>query len=108
MNTATLDRTAYRTWWEAGGRNDLGTCPCLAPSGNPTGLPENLFRARPGFCTRHGGMLADREQFAAFILDGTFVERDLTEAQWQKAQRVILGLSVIDGGRQHDKQPSKP
>ena len=107
MDTAALDRDLYRAWWEAEGRDDLTACPCGQPSADAYdygafGRVQSAGVSRPGFCPRHAPMLASREEFAAAIMDGTFFERDLTEAQIRKAQWVIYGLRVIDGGKQSD------
>jgi hypothetical protein len=93
MNTETLDRNLYRAWWETEGRDDLDTCPCGNPVNEPwvagTGLPSG-----GGFCSRHYGCRltgATREDFAGWIIDGTFGERDLTEDEARKARRVAEG-----------------
>ena len=107
MNTATLDRDLYQAWWEAEGRGDLATCPCGQPSADAFdygtfGRFQSGGVSRPGFCPRHAHMLASREEFAAAVIDGTFVERDLTEAQIRKARKTSLGLRVIDGTPRSD------
>lgn len=101
MNTDDLDRDAYRRWWEATGRQDLTVCPCgetarsWATAGDRVVIQDML---RPGYgkCPRHRDMLAGREEFAQAILAGTFHERDLTDAEADKAQRVADGRPPYD------------
>lgn len=93
MNADDLDRVAYRAWWEAEGREDLGTCPC----DNPVTEAWATGRALPsggGFCARHYGYRltnVSREELAGWIINGTFGERDATEDELRKAQRVADG-----------------
>lgn len=110
MNTDELDRDVYREWWETVGRDDLTVCPCAAPAGEdivvetgggPLG-PTNEVRlpARPGFCARHfpysdgrhGPPLVTRDQFAGWIIDGTFHEADATEEELRAARLVAAGF----------------
>jgi hypothetical protein len=100
MNTDTLDRDAYRAWWERIGRSDLGTCRCGAPSADlvltagTVARPRTLSVARSGFCPRHSLMPIGREDFAQAIVDVTFRERDRTEPE--------LEQSVADGRPRYD------
>ena len=48
---------------------------------DPVEHPGAFLATRPGYSFRHVAMLVDREQFVASILDGAFVEHDLTEEQ---------------------------
>jgi hypothetical protein len=99
MNTDDLDSDAYRRWWESIGREDLTACPCGEPveswatDGDPPSVREAL---EPGFatCPRHRGQR--RETMAQAIIAGTFGERDLTEAELDKAQRVADGRPPYD------------
>jgi hypothetical protein len=99
MNTDDLDRDAYRQWWEAVGRGDLATCPCGEPvdswakEGDPPPIRDAL-RAGFGTCPRH--RFASRETMAQAIIAGTFSERDLTDAELDKAQRVAEGRPRFD------------
>jgi hypothetical protein len=84
VNDDAIDPDAYRRWWETEGRGDLATCPCGQPA-------DDLTLDSPGFCLRHTHMAIDREGFASAILEGTFGERDLTEEESKRAQRVADG-----------------
>jgi hypothetical protein len=103
MNTDTLDRDAYRRWWETEGRADLTTCPCGELSDDLTldtpgsiAPPRTLITSRPGFCPRHTNMRVNREEFAAAILSGRFNERDLTDAEHEQALRHAEGKRQFD------------
>jgi hypothetical protein len=103
VNTDAIDPDAYRRWWEAEGRGDLATCPCGQPAGDLTldapgsiAPPRTITTSRPGFCSRHTHMALNREEFATAILTGTFSERDLTDAEYEKAQRVAEGKRRFD------------
>jgi hypothetical protein len=79
VNTHTLDRDLYRAWWEAEGRGNLSVCPCGVPADRV--VPEERPVRMPpghGLCPRHRFDLSgvDRETFAHWVIDGTFIERD--------------------------------
>ena len=99
MDTDSLDRDAYREWWEAEGRCDESVCPCGQPAEDIM-IPDSLGRLeaplprRDGFCGRHGLFREDvtRETFAGWIIDGRFAETDLTDDELRKASLVAAGF----------------
>lgn len=88
------DRAIYRRWWEETGRGDLSLCPCGAPAVGltlPSGRP--IFPAGYGLCPRHRIDLSGgtREYFAQGIIDGSFIEADLTDDE-DLAELVAAGF----------------
>ena len=62
---------------------------------------RTLVESRAGFCARHTNMRINREEFAFAILDGRFIEADLTDAEHEEAQRLGVGIDspTVAGNR---------
>jgi hypothetical protein len=80
----TIEKPAYRDWWEIDGRSDPGLCPCGRPAGE----------GRSGLCPLHVHM-TDREGLAQGILAGTFVEPNMAGDEMGGRMTRLIALGFV-------------